>query len=571
MKFRFGEYELTPASYELTRSGTPLHVEPRVFEVLAFLVANRDRVVPKEELLDKLWPDQFVSESALTRTIRDARRALGDTGSKGGWIRTVHGRGFRFSPDARTTGDASPLPRRPERPGIVVLPLDDLSGDPSQAFFTDGMTEMLTSELAAIRSLKVISRTSAMRYRGARKPVPEIAAELGVDYVVEGSVQRAGDRIRITAQLIQARDDEHLWAESYDRDLTDLFAIQSDVALRIADALRATLSPVERRRLDRQPTGSFQAYQLYLQGRFSHSRYSEESLRRATDYFREAIAVDPDFALAYTGLARAYAELGNEGYPAEPPVVLFERAREAIATALEIDDGLGEAHGLSALLRFSCNFDWKGAEQEFERALELAPGSADIYDHYGWLCQFQGRWNDALRLLTRAREIDPLSHSTDLAATLLRAGRIQESYELSRSIVVFDPTLVRGHSGLGWALLLLGRPEEGLRAIEKAVEISRGGTLFLGQLGLAYAKTGRIPDARRVLRELLALRARRYVSPYHVAYVHAELDPDEAIVWLERAYDDRSPGIAGIGTSFLFADLRDHPGFIALLRRMHLA
>jgi len=567
----FGEYELSPATYELRKAGAPVHVEPKVFELIAHLVRNRDRVVPKDELLDSVWKEQFVSESALTRVVRDARRALGDTGSKERWIQTVHGRGFRFEGDVTESGPPMAARPAPARPGLVVLPLEDLSGDPAHAFFADGMTEALTTELAGLRSLKVISRTSAGRYRGTARPLREIAAELGVEYALVGSVQRAADRVRISAQLLRAADDEHLWAGAYDRELGDVFAIQSDVALEVARALRAALSEGERERLGRRPTADLHAYQLYLQGRHCHARYTEEGMRKAVELFERAIEADPQFALAHVGLARAHAELANEGYPSEPPIVLFERARAAVARALEIDEELGDAHGISALLRFSCDFDWEGAEREFERALELAPGSADLYDHYGWLCQFQGRWEDAFRLLTRARDLDPLSHSTDLSAALLRAGRTDESEALARSIIEFDPGLARGHSNLGWIHLLRGELDEGVALLERAVDLSPGGTLFLGQLGQAYGMAGREPDARRVLDELLALGNDRYLSPYHVAYVHVPLDPDEAIRWLERAYEDRSPGIAGIGTSFLFAPLRDHPGFVALLRKMNLA
>lgn len=574
MTLSFGEFELSPESYELKRAGEPVRVEPRVLEVIAYLVAHRDRVVPKEELLEKLWPDRFVSESALTRAVRDARRALGDTGSKEGWIRTVHARGFRFTGEVRESGESAPAhPRQPAaRPALVVLPLEDLSGDPEQAFFADGMTETLTSELASIRSIKVISRTSAMRYKGVGKPLPAIAAELGVEYAVEGSVRRAGNRVRITAQLIQARDDEHLWAESYDRELTDVFAIQSDVALRIAEALRATLSPRERHRLDRPPTHDLRAYQLYLLGRYSYGRYTAEGVRQGIAYFEQAVAADPGFALAHVGVARAYAEQGHSGFDERPPSESFSRAKAAVERALELDEELGEAHGILALLQFSYQYDWEGAEREFERALELSPNGADIYDHYGWMCQALERHDDALRLLRRARELDPYTHQTDHATALLRAGRYDEAVEAAERILEFDPRLARGHSILGWAHLLSGRAREGVAELERAVELSRESTLFLGQLGQAYAHAERPEDARRILRQLRDLATRRYVSPYHLAYVHTGLgELDEAIACLDRAIENRDALAWGIRGSFLFTRLRPHPGFVPLLRKMNLA
>ncbi|MCB1007334.1 MAG: winged helix-turn-helix domain-containing protein [Acidobacteria bacterium] len=574
MTLSFGDFELSAESYELRRAGESVRVEPRVFEVLAYLVAHRDRVVSKEELLEKLWPDRFVSESALTRAIRDARRALGDTGSKEGWVRTVHGRGFRFVGDVREAGApaASPAPVPASRPALVVLPLDDLSGDPEQAFFADGMTETLTSELASIRSLKVISRTSAMRYKGAGRPLPEIAAELGVDYAVEGSVQRAGDRVRITAQLIQARDDEHLWAHTYDREVTDLFAIQSDVALRIAEALRATLSPRERHRLAHRPTGDVHAYQLYLQGRYSYGRYTAEGIRQGIAYFERAVAADPGFALAHVGVARAYAEQGHSGFDERPPSESFALAKAAVERAIALDGGLGEARGIRALLMFSVDFDWVGAEREFELALELSPNGADIYDHYGWMCQALERYDDAIRLLRKARELDPYTHQTDYATTLLRAGLHDEAVAAAKQILEFDPRLARGHSILGWAYLFSGRAQEGLTELERAVALSTESTLFLAQLGQAYALAGRTDDARKILRQLLDLERLRYVSPYHLAYVHTGLgELDEAIACLERAVENRDALAWGIKGSFLFRNLRVHPGFVALLRKMNLA
>jgi len=459
-----------------------------------------------------------------------------------------------------------------KRPALVVLPLEDLSGDPEQAFFADGLTEALTSELASIRSLKVISRTSAMRYKGAGRPLPEIAAELGVEYAVEGSVQRAGDRVRITAQLLHARDDEHLWARSYDRELTDVFAIQSDVALCVAEALRATLSPQERVRLGHQPTGDLQAYQLYLQGRYSFGRYTAEGIRRGIAYFEQAVAADPGFALAHVGVARAYAELGHSGIDELPPDESFARARAAVQRAIALDEELGEAHGILALLMLAYDYDWVGAEREFERALELSPNGADIYDHYGWLCQGLERYDDAIRLLRRARELDPYSHQTDLATTLLRAERYGEALEEAHRIIEFDPRLARGHSILGWAHLLSGRPAEGVVELELAVELSSESTLFLGQLGQAYALAGRPDDARRILRDLLELGERRHVSPYHLAYVHTGLgEHDQAIACLERAVEERDGLAWGIKGSFLFRSLRSHAGFAGLLRRLNLA
>src|SRR6185312_11508894 len=281
--------------------------------------------------------------------------------------------------------------------------------------------------------------------------------------LLDGSVRRAGNRVRIVAQLVDASSDQPLWSETYDRQLTDIFAIQSDVALEIASALEAEMSAAERRRIHREPTANLQAYQAYLQGRFWYSRYTADGIRKGIDYFNQAIAADPNYALAYVGLAMAYAELAiGQGWDEIPPEELHRRARAAVMSALEIDPELGEGHSVLALLMFIHDFDWKGAEAEFKLALELSPGAADIYDHYGWLCGALERYDEALALVRRAQELDPLTHRADVASTLLRAGRYEEALQASLRAIEFDPEYGRARSTLGWAYLKLGMPDRGL-------------------------------------------------------------------------------------------------------------
>lgn len=594
MSLHFGDFTVFPGRYVLERTGVRVHVEPRVFEVLVYLLAHRERVVPKSELLERIWPKEFVSESALTRVVRDVRRALGDTGASGAsrasgakrakerWIQTVHGRGFRFAgevTESRTERGAAQSAQASSRAAlasVAVLPFLDYGLAPGNELFASGITEDVIAQLAKIRSLTVISRTSTSMAAGAAverkdRNLREIAALLGTGTVLEGSVRQAGGRVRIVAQLIDAATDRHLWAETYDRDLADIFAIQSEVALAIAAALDAELSPDERRRLAQPPTNDLRAYQLYLQGRFSLSRYTEVGVRKAMAYFEQALAVDPAFALAHLGVARTYIEPANEGFGGFAPRAAFALAQEAVDRALALDETLGEAHGLVALLKFSLDFDWAEAEREFRRGLELSPGSADIHDHYGWMCMALERYDDAIRLLGRARELDPLSHASDIAATLLRAGRFDEALAMSEKIIDFDPTLTRGHATAGWALVLTGRYPEGVAALERAAALASGGTLFRAQLGQAYAMTGEVEAARGVQRELAELARTRYVSPYHLAYIHTGLGEAEAAIdRLEEAYDQRAPAIYSIKGSFLFAPLRSHPRFVALLRKMNL-
>jgi tetratricopeptide (TPR) repeat protein len=419
----------------------------------------------------------------------------------------------------------------------------------------------------------VISRTSVMQFKNREQSLREIGATLQVATLLEGSVRRAGDRVRIVAQLIDAEADQHLWAETYDRRLTDIFAIQTDVALQIASALEAELSPDERKRIHRKPTSDVHAYQLYLQGRQCYSRYTGESIQKGIEYFRKAIAVDPDYALAHTGLALAYAELAaGEGGSALRPDLAHQEAKQAITRALALDSQLGEAHSVLALLKFTRDFDWAGAEREFKLALQLNPGAADIYDHYGWLCGALERWDEALTLVTRAQELDPLMHRADVATTLMRAGRYPEALEAALRCVEYEPDFARGRSTLGWAYLKSGMPDQGLAELERAAALAPENVMYRAQLGQAYAVAGKTADAREMLRQLEKLSQKRYVSPYHMAYVYTGLgEANRAMDFLEQAFEERAGSVYGIKGSFLFTTLHSHPRFQALLRKMNLA
>jgi serine/threonine protein kinase/Flp pilus assembly protein TadD len=466
----------------------------------------------------------------------------------------------------------SPAGSQARTASVAVLPFVNLSADPENEFFADGITEDVIAHLARIGSIKVISRTSVMAFKKRDRSLREIGEKLGAATLLEGSVRRSGNRVRIVAQLIDGESDEHIWADTYDRDLNDIFAIQTDVALKIANALRAELSSQERARVGRQPTADFQAYEIYLRGRGSLYRFTAEGFRRSLVEFDRAIARDPNFALAYASIAQVYAEHGIEGSVGMSPEDSIRRAKEAVARALVLDDELAEAHGIAGLIRFVFDFDWQGAEREFLKAIELSPGSAEVHDHYGWLCGALERHDDALREVRRARELDPITAQTDVATTLLRAGRIEEALEDARRSVEEEPGFSRCHSTLGWALILHGENAEGIASLERAVALSPGATLFLGQLGQAYALTGDVEKARRILARLHDQAAREFVSPYHLAYVYTGLgEADAAIDCLERAFELRSGGIYGIKGSFLFTSLREHPRFEVLLRRMNLA
>jgi serine/threonine-protein kinase len=459
---------------------------------------------------------------------------------------------------------------RSEAKSIAVLPFANLSADPENEYFADGITEDVIAQLSKIRSLKVVSRTSVMQYKKRDHDLREIAARLQVGAILEGSVRRAGNRVRIVAQLIEAATDEHLWAETYDRDLTDIFAIQSEVALHIASALQAKLSSDEQSRIVRKPTVDLQAYALYLQGRAHTLRYTTEGFQKGLEYFERAIQRDPGYAVAYGGIAQAYVELAETGVM--NPDEAYPRAKAAAERAIALDPDLADAHTMMGYVKMTYEFDWTGAEREYKRALELNANSANGYDLYGRFLQSLERYDEAIAMQTRAQELDPIVNKTDVATAYLRASRYQEAIDLAKRAIEIDLADPRPRFTLGWAYLGAGRVAEGLAEMEHAIDMAAPTNIWLAQLGEAYGLNGKRDKAEAILDQLLERARTSYVSPYHFAYVYTGLGRyDEAMDYLERASEQRAGSIYGIKGSFLFKPLRTHPRFVALLRRMNLA
>lgn len=463
---------------------------------------------------------------------------------------------------------APSAPGRARSPSVAVLPFRNLSADPENEYFADGITEDVIAHLSKIRALQVISRTSAMRFKHRPCSLAEIATTLGATTVLDGSVRRAGNRVRIVVQLVDAATEEPLWTETYDRLLADIFSIQTEVALHIAAALEAELTADERTRVRRKPTHDVMAYQLFLQGRQWLIRFTGETMTRAIEYFDRAIARDPAFALAHSARSMAYTELGEIG--ALAPDVAYGRAAEAATEALRLDPELGEAHCTMGYVKAVAELAWSDAEREYRRALELSPGSADTYDLYGRLCAGLARYDEAIALLMRAQELDPLAHRVDIATALIRAGRIDEAVARAEAAVEVDPC-DRARATLGWAYFLSGKREQGLAELERAVSLSPDDTIWLAQLGEAYGMAGDAARARSILHALEERARTSFVSPYHFAYVYTGLgDAERAIDWLERAVAERTGAAYGLKGSFLFAPLHAHPRFRALLRAMRL-
>jgi TolB-like protein/Tfp pilus assembly protein PilF len=460
----------------------------------------------------------------------------------------------------------------PEK-SIAVLPFENLSGDPANAYFTEGIQEEILTRLAKIADLKVISRASTERYKSAPQDLSQIAKRLGVSNFLEGSVQKAEDRVRVSVQLINASNDAHLWAETYDRHLTDIFAVESEIAKMIADTLQAKLTGSEQHAIASHPTENSEAYQLYLKGRYFWNKRTGADFKRAIDYFNQAIDKDPNYALAYAGLADAYVLLS--GYGAASPKDSLPQAKAAAKKALELDNTLGEAHASLAQTLFAFDFEFAEANREFRRAIQLNPNYATARQWYSQsgLAPL-GQFDDAIAEIKRALELDPLSViiNADVGNVLCTARRYDEAIAQLRKTLEMDPGFYYAHWNLGQALELKGLTGDATAEYQKARELNDD-PLPGAMLARLYAKIGRKDEALRILEQLRESSKQRYVSPYNFAIIQLGLgQKDEAIHFLEQTYQDRDGyNIAFIKVDPFLDPLRGDPRFEALVAKIFSA
>jgi serine/threonine protein kinase/TolB-like protein/Tfp pilus assembly protein PilF len=460
----------------------------------------------------------------------------------------------------------------PKIESIAVLPLANLSGDPEQEYFADGMTDELITNLSKIGSLKVISRTSVMQYKGAKKPLREIAQALGVDGVIEGSVFRAGNRVRITAQLIHAATDRHLWAESYERDLTDVMALQGEVTRAIAGEVKAALTPQEQAHLAAARPANPDAHEAYLKGRYYWNSRTEEGLKKSLEYFQQAIEKDPGYALAYAGLADAYGLLGDSTYGVMAPKEAYPRAKAAAFRALEMDETLAEAHASLGLEKMMYAWDWTGAEKEFKRAIELNPGYATAHHWYAEYLSAMGRHDEAIAEIKRAQELDPLSLMINAIGgyVFFCARRYDEAIAQCRRTLELNAGFYPARLFLGWAYEQKQLYDEAISEYQKGIALEEGNPALAAFLAHAYAAAGRKTEALKIIPQLMEISKRRYVSPYDIAQIYTALaDNGRALQWLEKAYQERDSELLWLKVDPGSNRLRSDPRFQDLLRRMN--
>lgn len=619
--YEFGPFRLDPLKRRLSRDGEPLKLTPKAFELLLVLVEERGRTVAKDELLERVWAGTIVEENNLNQNITALRKTLGDSRQESQYIATIPGLGYRFVAEVRRVEedltqrrqdvteaakeDVVPVAARPSRAfrylllilvplivaalvfafyrrektpdvaisSIMVLPLENLSGDAAEEYFADGMTDALIGDLARIGGLHVISRTSSMHYKGTKKSLPEIAKEINVDAVVEGTVQRAGDRVHIRAQLIHVPSDRHLWVGDYNRSVSDVLNVQSEIAQSIARQVQIQITPAEQARLKSPHEVRPKAFDDYLQGRYLYwNKRTEENLNKAIDLFQRAIKEDPSYAPAYVGLADCYNALGTVQVGALPPLEVRRRAEEAARKALELDPGLAEAH--SALGNINLfNWNWSVAEQDLKRAVELNSSYANAHNFYATYLMTHGRIEDSIAASNRARELDPfsLSISTQRGFLLENARRYNEAIEQLRGVIAMDPSHYQAYWTLGHTYAANKQFDEAIAASEKAVELSGRLPGALGILGLAYGLAGRRAQALAIRDELLELNKTRYVTPAALANVYIGLgDKEQAFVWLEKAYEEKSNYLAWLKVFPIVDPLRSDPRFKDLVRRVGL-
>jgi TolB-like protein/DNA-binding winged helix-turn-helix (wHTH) protein len=581
-------YQLDLESYELRRGdGVRVNLERQPMELLIFLVERKGRLVTRKELAAHLWGDGIVveTEPAINNAVRKIRTALHDSPEKPKHLETVVGKGYRFIGEIEVIGlPVQPAPAAPPAASrwltvrvigmivavlaaalalglgwgkftrspirsIAVLPLDNLSGDPGQGYFADGLTDELTTNLARIGSLRVIARTSTKRYASRLMPVHQIARELGVDAVVEGSIVRSGNRVRVNAQLIDGRNDTHLWAQHYERDLGDILELQDSVALDIASQVNASLSPEARGAMGSHHKVKPAAYEAYLRGRAEIEKEAPESLPKSAVFFRHAIELDPVYAAAHAGLADSYSLMANFGEMT--PREAFPQAEVSARKALELDPLLPESHAAVAFIKHHFHWDWQGAEAEYRRSVELTPGFSRAHLRYAWYLSECGRHPEALAEIQKARESDPLSLTirTNVGGVFYYWRRYDDAIREFLDVLAIDPNRAMAHYGLGLA------HEQKHMYPEAVADYERGNALtgLDGGFGLAsaYAGSKRTADARRLLVALEKPPANSLIPWYFIAGIYGAMgDRDRAFSCLDKAYANRD---------FLLTDLKVDP------------
>jgi TolB-like protein/Tfp pilus assembly protein PilF len=569
-QYEFGAYRLDEQSGMLFRGCDRVALAPKVVELLVALVQAAGTVITREQLQRLLWPDTVVEEGSLTSHISTLRKALGKASDEQEFIETLSKRGYRFVAPV-TTAECGAPESHAGRVMLVVLPFENFTTGDKYDYLSDGLTEEMITELARLspERLGVIARTSAMQFKSTTKGIGQVGHELGVSHVLEGSVRRDGERVRITAQLIRVSDETHLWAQSYERSLHDVLQVQAEVAQAVAREVQIKLSPhdVWRLRPEKRRSIDPQAYELYLRGRHFWYRRTEEGMRKSIECFEEALQHDPSFAAAHDGISDAHTMLACRGIT--PASDSFHKAKAAAREAVRIEPELGEGYASLAHVRLH-DWDWVGIESEFRRAVELDPGYAIAHYWYAEYLMAMGRTREAVGRVQHSWELDPLNSVINASVGMIRylAHDYDGALVALRRGLEIDPTHYVSHLRVGLVCLQKNLPGEAIEAMRQAVTHSGGSTEALAGLAQAHAAAGEKRAMERIVQEL-AEGAYRYVSPYNVARVYGAIeDKQRTLEWLEKAYSEHNPDLIELTREPSFASLRSDAKFRELARRI---
>ena len=629
--YQFGEFSLDPLGRVLRRGESTVPLTPKAFEVLLLLIQNAGRIVTKDELMNAVWADSFVEESNLTQTIFMVRKALEETSDRR-YILNVQGQGYRFlvpvtaaasrepeieaplPPAGEKTGPEIQLPSQPRRARVwrvaaiasaavalvltaalivwrsrhgaaeppskimlAVLPFANFTGDAGQDYFSDGLTEEMISQLGNLdpTHLGVIARTSVMHYKGSQASIPQIGKDLGVQYVIEGSVRRDAERVRITAQLILVKDQSHLWARQYDRDLGHLLQLQAEIAREVANEIEFSLSgrrPIKAA-LEAAPAPgaqSYEAYDLYLKGRYFWNKRTAEGFRQAADYFQQAIDKDPNDGRAYAGLADTFSLMST--WYQGPQNELMPKARTAAVRALELDGSLAEAHASLALIKENYDYDWLGAEKEFRRAIQLNPQYATAHQWYAEFLSWQGRFEEAFAESEQARRLDPLSLiiATDYASILYDSRQYDSAVKQCREVLELDPSYDYARYRMISFYLQLGRYDEALGIVDYLAVREEGPWTWAFKAAV-YGRSGQGEEARRALAKVERMAGSRAdgTASLLTAYLGTGQN-DRVLELLQKAYSEHSNAVVQIKVDPMYDSVRSDPRFEELLRKVGL-
>jgi len=608
--YKFGSFRLDPVRRLLSSKGKLIAIPPKPLELLLVLVEQHGQIVSKEELIKLVWPNAFVEEANISQNIFLLRKVLGTDDESHQYIETVPRRGYRFVGKVREEMERS-VEAADKRSGpeatsskdlqvteladrftcsIAVLPITNLGADPDVEYLCDGITETIINRIAHVSYLRVIARPTVFRFKGRETQVQEVARELNVENVATGRILARGDDLNIQIELTNTPYESQFWGKQYESRMTDILEIQGRIAQDVLEQLKIQCTSEERERITGRPTNNTEVYQLYLKGCYHENQFTEDGLKKAFEYFQQAIQKEPGFALGYTGLAECYALSGlsldpefSFGYPdfvdndtlaASGPNEAMTKANAAAMKALKLDDMLAEAHAALGFIKYRFDWDWPAAESEYRRAIELSPNYAKAHYWLSMCLRTMGRLDEALAEAKMAHELDPLMLiiTVELGRTYYFARFYDLAIKHYREVLDFEPNFLPAHFRLGQAYIQLAMYEEAIDEFQLAMPPSGNDPDVMAALAFVYAITGRTTEAREMLDQLKALSLQRHVSAYSLALVYIGLDDkDKALMWLRNAYEDRSVWLIGINVDPMLDRLRPDPRFTELVQRVGVA